>query len=162
MEVIGLQGHIANARSVSPSYFMSYVYPYEKRLIDAIHAQGAFTIYHNCGFARTLWPCYRDLGMTVWETVAAAPQGDNDLAAAKHELGDRICLSGNLDQLHFLKTATPEAVAAATREIMRIGKPGGRYLFAASDFLEKNTPIENVKTMLETAMNEGGYDNETT
>jgi len=137
---------------------MSYVFPYEKRLIDAIHAQGAFTIYHNCGFARTLWPCYRELGMTVWETVAEPPQGDNELAAAKRELGDRICLSGNLDQLRFLKTATPEAVARKTREIMRIGKPGGRYLFACSDFLEKNTPIENVKVMLGTAIEGSVYE----
>jgi len=157
-EVIGIQGHIANARSVSAEYFMSYVFPYEKRLIDAIHAQGAFTIYHNCGFARTLWPCYRELGMTVWETVAEPPQGDNELAAAKRELGDRICLSGNLDQLRFLKTATPEAVARKTREIMRIGKPGGRYLFACSDFLEKNTPIENVKVMLGTAIEGSVYE----
>lgn len=45
----------------------------------------------------------------------------------------------------------------ATRGIVRIGKPGGRYLFAASDFLEKNTPIDNVNAMLTTAADEGSY-----
>jgi uroporphyrinogen-III decarboxylase len=45
----GIQGHIANARSVGPDYFTQFVLPYEKRLIDAIHAAGAFTVYHNCG-----------------------------------------------------------------------------------------------------------------
>jgi uroporphyrinogen-III decarboxylase len=64
---------------------------------------------------------------------------------------------GNLDQIRFLKSATPEQVDAATREIVRIGKPGGRYLFAASDFLEKNTPIQNVKAMLDAAREEGVY-----
>lgn len=156
-EAIGLQGHIANARSVSPDYFMSFVYPYEKRLIDSIHNTGAFTVYHNCGCARAFYPCYRELGMTIWETVSEPPQGDNDLAEAKRSMGDRVCLLGNLDQLCFLKVATPEEVATKVREIVRVGKPGGRYLFAASDFLEKGTPLDNVKAMLRAAEEEGVY-----
>jgi len=156
-DAIGLQGHIANASSVSPDYFMEHVFPYEKRLIDALHSQGAFTVYHNCGFARAFYPCYRELGMTVWETVSEPPQGDNDLAEAKRLMGDRVCLLGNLDQLRFLKTATPAEVAAKARAIVRVGKPAGRYLFAASDFLEKNTPLENVKAMLDAAREEGRY-----
>lgn len=156
-DAVGLQGHIANARSVSPDYFMSFVYPYEKRLIDALHAAGAFTVYHNCGCARAFYPCYRELGMTVWETVSEPPQGDNDLAEAKRVMGDRVCLLGNLDQLRFLKTASPEEIAAKAREIVRTGKPGGRYLFAASDFLEKGTPLENVQAMLRAAQEEGAY-----
>jgi len=155
--MIGLQGHMANSRSVSADYFMEHVFPYEKQLIDALHAQGAFTVYHNCGFARSLWPCYRELGMTVWETVAEPPQGDNSLADAKQALGDQITLLGNLDQVNFLKSATANAVAEKARDIMRVGKPGGRYLFACSDFLEKNTPVENVKAMLQGALEESVY-----
>ena len=156
-DAIGLQGHIANARSVSPDYFMEFVFPYEKRLIDALHARGTFTVYHNCGCARAFYGCYRELGMTVWETVSEAPQGDNSLAEAKAVMGDRVCLLGNLDQLRFLKTATPAEVAAKAREIVRVGRPNGRYLFAASDFLEKNTPLENVQAMLRAAEEEGAY-----
>ncbi len=156
-DAIGMQGHIANARSVSPDYFMEHVFPYEKRLIDALHSQGGFTVYHNCGFARAFYGCYRELGMTVWETVAEEPQGDNTMAEAKAALGDRVCLLGNLDQLRFLKTATPAEVDAKARAIVRVGKPGGRYLFAASDFLEKNTPLDNVKAMLRAAEEEGVY-----
>jgi uroporphyrinogen-III decarboxylase len=156
-DAIGLQGHIANARSVSPDYFMEHVFPYEKRLIDALHSQGAFTVYHNCGCARAFYPCYRELGMTIWETVSEPPQGDNDLAEAKRVMGDRVCLLGNLDQLRFLKTATPAEVDAKAREIVRVGKPGGRYLFAASDFLEKGTPLDNVTAMLRAAEEEGRY-----
>jgi uroporphyrinogen-III decarboxylase len=156
-DAIGIQGHIANAGSVGTDYFMEYVFPYEQRLIRGIHEAGAFSVYHNCGRARAFYSIYRELGMTVWETVSPPPQGDNDLAEAKAAMGDRICLLGNLDQIRFLKTATPEEVDAATREIVRTGKPGGRYLFAASDFLEKNTPIANVRAMLDAARDEGIY-----
>jgi len=156
-DVIGLQGHIANSGSVSVDYFMTHVVPYEKKLIDAIHEQGAHTVYHNCGYAKTFYEAYCELGMTIWETVSEPPQGDNNLAEAKKATAGRICLLGNLDQIHFLKTATPQEVDAKTRAIINIGKPGGRYLFAASDFLEKGTPVENVKAMLQAAIDEGKY-----
>lgn len=156
-DAIGIQGHIANAGSVSADYFMEFVFPYEQRLIHGIHEAGAFSIYHNCGRAKAFYSIYGDLGMSLWETVSPPPQGDNDLALAKAAIGDRICLLGNLDQIRFLKSATPEEVDAATREIVRIGKPGGRYLFAASDFLERNTPIQNVMAMLAAARDEGAY-----
>jgi len=151
VECVGIQGNMANAAVMSPDFFHEHVQPYEQRFIDTIHAEGAFTVYHNCGQARRFYPLYREMGMTVWETVSPPPQGDNDLAEAKAAVGDRLCLLGNLDQIDFLKTATPAEVARATRRLLEIGSPGGRYIFSTSDFLERNTPLENVRAMIDTA-----------
>jgi len=156
-DCIGIQGHIAGGASVGPDFFREFVQPYERRLIETIHAAGAFTVYHNCGCARSLYENYRELGMTVWETVAEPPRGDNSLAEAKQLLGDRIVLLGNLDQVDFLKRATPAEVAERTRSIVRVGKPGGRFIFSTSDFLERGTPRENVVAMIEAAKSEGRY-----
>ena len=156
-DCIGIQGHMANAGTVSSAYFRRYVQEYEKRMIDGIHAAGAYSVYHNCGRARRLYPNYRELGMTLWETVSEPPAGDNSLAEAKAALGDAVCLLGNLDQIHFLKTATPAEVAERARAIVAVGKPGGRYIFAASDFLETGTPLANVVAMIGAAREEGWY-----
>lgn len=158
IDCIGIQGHMANSRTVSADYFRNYIQPYEKKMIDSIHAAGCFSVYHNCGFASSLYENYRELGMTVWETLSESPQGDNVLANAKAVLGRDICLLGNLDQIYFLKTATTEEVAQRTREIVQTGKPGGRFIFSTSDFLERNTPLENVKAMIETAKESGVYE----
>ena len=131
--------------------------PHERRLIEAIHAAGKFSVYHNCGCAKSLYANYREMGMTVWETVSEAPRGDNRLADAKAALGDKICLLGNLDQVDFLKRANPAEVAARTREIVAVGKPGGRFIFSTSDYLEKGTPRENVVAMTEAAKVAGRY-----
>ncbi len=157
VDCIGMQGHMAGGSTTSPDFFHEYVMPYEKRVVDAIRNAGKFSVYHNCGFAKNLYGNYRDIGMTVWETVSEAPRGDNTLSEAKAVLGDRICLLGNLDQVAFLKRAVPHEVAARTREIVSIGKPGGRFIFSTSDFLEKNTPLENVVTMIEAAKEAGKY-----
>ena len=157
IDCIGIQGHMAGGATTGPDFFRKFVQPYEKRLIDAIHAAGKFSVYHNCGFARSLYANYRDLGMTVWETVSEAPRGDNRFADAKAVLGDKICLLGNLDQVDFLKRATPREVAAKTREIVAIGKPGGRFIFSTSDYLEKTIPRENVVAMIAAAQEAGHY-----
>ena len=156
-DCIGIQGHMAGGRTTGPDFFREFVQPYEQRMLDAIHAAGGFSVYHNCGFARSLYDNYRELGMTVWETLSEPPRGDNNLAEAKRILGDSICLLGNLDQVDFLKRATPAEVDARTRETVRAGMPGGRYIFSTSDYLEIGTPRENVVAMIEAAKDEGRY-----
>jgi len=156
-DCVGIQGHMANAGTVSSVFFQKYIQEYEKRVIDSIHAAGAFSIYHNCGRAKRLYTNYRQMGMSLWETVSEPPAGDNRLHEAKAALGDTVCLLGNLDQIHFLKTATPAAVDRKTREVVSVGKPGGRYIFAASDFLETGTPHQNVIAMIQAAKQEGVY-----
>ena len=157
IDCIGIQGHMAGGATTGTDYFREFVQPYEKQVIDAIHGAGKFSVYHNCGCAKRLYGNYRELGMTVWETVSEPPRGDNRLADAKAVLGDRICLLGNLDHVDFLKRATPAEVAAVTREIVRTGKPGGRFIFSTSDYLEKPTPRENVVAMIAAAKAEGRY-----
>jgi len=156
-DAIGVQGNIANGAMIGPEYFDEYILPYEKIALSPIHASGKPAIYHNCGYANNLYPCYKKLGITCWETVAQAPQGDNTIAGAKAFFGDSLVLCGTLDQVHFLKTASPEQVYEAAANTVRIGKPGCCYIFAASDYLEHATPLENVKAMISGALSESAY-----
>lgn len=157
VECVGIQGNIANGALFSSDYFAEHIEPFEKTVIDAIHAQDAFTIYHNCGAAKNLYPNYKRMAFTVWETVSEAPVGDNTLQEAKTYLGQTMCLLGNLDQVHFLKTASAEEVVEKTRAIMKIGKPDGHYIFSTSDFLEKGTPLKNINAMIQAAKEAGCY-----
>ena len=156
-ECIGIQGNMASGGLVGGDYFRKNIQPYEKRLIDAVKSRGKYTLYHNCGYARPLYENYRELGMTVWETISPPPQGDNDIAEVKKLLGNDLVLSGNIDQIHFLKKAGRDEVRAATERLINTCKPGGKYLFAASDYLEPNTPLDNVKAMIDTAIRCGKY-----
>lgn len=157
VECVGVQGNMANSAVMSSDFFRLYVQPYEQKTLDAIHLQEKFSVYHNCGFAKQFHPNYSEMGMSLWETVSAPPQGDNDLAGAKAEIGDRICLLGNLDQVQFLKEASPAEVMECARQIVGSAKDGGRYIFSTSDYLEKSTPRENVVAMIEAAKEAGRY-----
>lgn len=156
-DCLGIGGNIANAAMVGTKFFDQYILPYEQQLVDIIRQTGKYSLYHNCGKAKILYPSYVKLGMDVWETVSPPPQGDNDLAEAKAAVDDKLILSGNLDQIDFLKTATLDEIDVEVTRIIQIGKPGGKYIFAASDFLEKDTPLENIKRAIEVAVREGRY-----
>ena len=156
-ECIGIQGNMASGGLVGGDFFRKNIQPYEKRLVDAVKSKGKYTLYHNCGFARPLYENYRELGMTVWETISPPPQGDNDIAEVKEKLGKDLVLSGNIDQINFLKKAKVDEIRAATEQLVTICKPGGKYLFATSDYLEPNTPLENIKAMIETVKSCGKY-----
>ncbi len=147
-DCVGMQGNIANGGMMGPDYFEEYVLPYERKAIDVLRQGKKPIIYHNCGKARVLYPAYKKLGITVWETISEAPQGDNVLAEAKEYFKDDLILFGNFDQVHFLKEATPEEVEKRAYDLMMTGKKGGHYIFACSDYLEIGTPLENVKALL--------------
>ena len=147
-DCVGMQGNIANGGMMGSDYFEEQVLPYERQAIDVLRDGGKAIIYHNCGKAKSLYPAYKKLGITVWETISEAPQGDNVLAEAKEYFGDDLILFGNFDQVHFLKEASPEEVEKRAYDLMMTGKKGGHYIFACSDYLEIGTPLENVKALL--------------
>ena len=157
-DAMGFQGNIANGALMGPDYFRKQVMPFEQELLLAAKAAGKPTVYHNCGKAKNLYPCYADMGFTVWETISESPVGDNTLEQAKQYFADAHILCGNLDQVHFLKTASPEEVRQRTRQTVLTGKPGAHYIFACSDFLEENTPLENIRAMIAEAKAAGRYD----
>lgn len=156
-DCVGVQGNIANGAIMNGDFFSEHVLPYERDTMAILRQAGKPVIYHNCGNARPLYSCYRELGITVWETVSPSPQGDNDLREAKAFFGDGLILSGNFDQVRFLKEATPEQVEHAAAELMELGKQGGHYIFACSDYLETGTPLENVRALLRGARSRANY-----
>ena len=138
----------------SPAMFRELVLPYLKRVIDAIHEEGAFAIKHTDG---NIWPLLEDI-------VAAGADGLNpieptagmDLAEVKAAVGDRVCLVGNIDCGALLSEGTTEEVERAVREAIRVGAPGGRYMLSSSNSIHASVRPENFRTMIETTLRWGG------
>lgn len=156
-DAIGIQGNIANGALMNDAFFREHILPYEMKITKVIRDAGKYSIYHNCGKAKNLYPSYRDLGIDVWETVAPDPMGDNDLKEAREFFGSELILSGNLDQVSFLKTATPEQVKEKVHKIVEDGKPGGAFIFAGSDYLEPETPVRNIRAAISAATEYGAF-----
>ena len=82
---------------------------YETAIVEALHGLGGRAIYHNCGRASVLLPVLREIGMDVYESFTPPPFGDTGLDDALRVM-EGITLMGGIDQIDFLRKATPDAV----------------------------------------------------
>ncbi len=157
-DMAGMQGNMANAAVMGPDHFANFVLPYERAAYKPLNQAGKPIVYHNCGTAKAFHPHYKNLGVQVYETLSPAPQGDTVLEEAKRFFADSpLILCGTFDQIAFLKQATPEEIYHKAAETVATGKPGGKYIFAASDYIELGTPLENCKAMLAGALSVSRY-----
>jgi uroporphyrinogen decarboxylase len=131
--------------------------PYEKRVIEEVHREGAKIIYHNCGDAKLLQPFYAEMGIDMYESLTAAPYGDTVLAEVLKTIPLPTALSGGIDQIDFLKKATPAEVRARVKDVLEIVKPRGGFVLAASDYICEGTPEENLIALAQAGLEYGAY-----
>lgn len=156
-DFLSVSGNMASGSMAGPKMFETFVMSYEMRLIDAIHAAGGKMIYHNCGDAKFLLPLYGKMGIDMYESLTEAPFGDTVLADALMQIPKSTVLSGGIDQIHFLKTATPDQVRARVRDVLEQVKPRGAFILAASDYFVEGTPPENLQALSDAAHEFGIY-----
>ncbi|MDH7568810.1 MAG: uroporphyrinogen decarboxylase family protein [Armatimonadota bacterium] len=130
----------------SSAMFRQFVLPYLRRAVHAIHEEGALAVKHSDG---NLWPILDDIVKTGVEGLnPIEPTAGMDLAAVKAAYGDRVCLIGNIDCGELLSRGTPEAVAQAVREAIRVGAPGGRFMLSSSNSIHASVKPENFRAMI--------------
>jgi uroporphyrinogen decarboxylase len=78
------------------------------------------------------------------------PQAGMDLGEVKAKYGQRVALKGNVDCAELLTHGTPEEVARASKDTLRIGMPGGGYIFSSSNSIHSGVKPENYAAMLQT------------
>ncbi len=108
----------AAASLVGPEIYEEFVWPYEKKLVDGMHALGTRVRLHICGKTRRLFAGMGSLGCDIVDLDWMAPVGE-----AREKMGARPVLLGNIDPLKVLRDGTPESVAAAVRECARQAGP---------------------------------------
>ena len=145
-EFISVGGNEANGATVGPDYFRRYVLEYEVQLMESLHGFGGRAIYHNCGRAALLLPILREIGMDVYESLTPPPFGDTDLVEATRIMND-VALMGGLDQIDFLRKATPAMIQQRVREMAEIAARHGRFILGTSDYINESTPVENLHAM---------------
>jgi uroporphyrinogen decarboxylase len=140
---------------MSPRHFRKLFYPGLCRVMGGYKELGLFVIKHTDG---NLWPIIDmivDSGIDCLDPLD--PQAGMAIADVKAKYGDRIALKGNVDCAHLMTFGTPEETAAATREALRQGMPGGGFICSSSNSIHSGVKPENYVAMLRTIREEGYY-----
>lgn len=141
-----------------PSLYERISAPFVKRLCDFIHRNSdCKTWLHCCGAIKPLIPILIDCGIDVLNPVQISGR-DMEPERLKAEFGDKLVFwGGGCDTQRVLPTGTPQQVAQNVRELMRVFKPGGGFVFNQVHNVMGDVPPENVVAMLETAYAESFY-----
>jgi MtaA/CmuA family methyltransferase len=141
-DVIGLGD--AAASLVGPALYQEFVLPYERRLIDGLHALGTRVRLHICGNTRRILAGMGSLGAAIVDLDWMVPVGD-----ARRVMGPAQVLAGNLDPVAVLRNGTPEGVTAAVAACHAVA--GGAYIAAAGCEVVRDTPLENLRALCDYA-----------
>jgi uroporphyrinogen decarboxylase len=140
---------------MSPAVFKQFILPRLRRMIDMIHDEGAFCIKHSDGNLYSLLDMIVDArpdGINPIEPVAGM-----ELKKVKQLVGDRVCLSGNIDCGHLLPHGTEEQVAHAVRQAIADAAPGGGYILSSSNSIHSSCNPANLVAMVRAAKAYGAY-----
>ncbi len=126
-----------------------------KRLTALAHAHGLKVMMHSCGAIAELIPLLIEAGVDILDPIQVTAKGMVP-AELKARFGNRIVFHGGIDTQQVLPFGTREQVAAHVREtVAALGHDGG-YLFAPSQILGPDIPVENIVTMYDTITKAGG------
>jgi uroporphyrinogen decarboxylase len=139
----------------SPAVFKTFVLPRLKRMVDAVHDEGAKVVKHSDG---NLWPILDMIvdagvdGLNPMEPIAGM-----DIGRIKQRYGERLCLIGNIDCAYILSEASTSEVEAAVKECIRRVSPGGGHIISSSNAIHSSVKPENFRTMIEATREFGKY-----
>ena len=134
----------AAASLVGPRLYEEFVLPYEKRLVDGLHAMGVKVRLHICGNIRRILPGIATLGCDMVDIDWMVP-----MEQARRELGPQPALAGNIDPVAVLRNGTPEKVTEAIAHCRQCA--GVKYIVGAGCEVCRDTPEANVVALRDCA-----------
>jgi hypothetical protein len=132
----------------SPAIYREAFLPLIAENAAIAHEHGLLYHIYDDGKCSALLTDWARVGVDCISTLPPPPIGDVDLAAAKREIGDRVCLKGNVDLYQVIMLMQPDQIREAVRGALEAASRGGRFILSTSDSIRDGTPVENVRAYM--------------
>lgn len=136
----------AAASLVGPEIYNEFVWPYEKRMVDGVHAMGAKVRLHICGNTRCILQGMARLGCDIVDLDSLAP-----LEQARAQMGASQILLGNINPVTVIRNSNAADVSRSIEQCHR--QAGARFIVGAGCEIPRDTPLENIRALGEYARN---------
>jgi uroporphyrinogen-III decarboxylase len=138
----------------SPKFLREEWIPRVKKIIHPALKAGIFVIHHSEGNTEGILGDLVDIGI---RGINPLEPFSMDLKKTKEKYGDRLVLTGGIDNAFLLQHGTPTMVAKATKESIKIAAPGSGFCPGSSGNLNPGTPLTNALTLYKTIIRYGAY-----
>ena len=133
-DILELGGGDASTTVISPLLFKEFVAPYDSEIIRSAHEVGQRITYHTCGGMMPILEDIADMQPDAMETFTPPGMGaDVDLGETKRRIGDKVCMIGGFDQLHYFQDCSPDNTRTAVRRCFEEAGSGGGFILSPSD-----------------------------
>jgi len=137
-DIIGIGD--AAASLVGPRIYKQFVWPWEKKLVDAIHAAGGKVRLHICGNTRRILDGMANLGCEMVDLDFPVPMDE-----ARAVMGPHQVLAGNLNPLADLRDSTPLKIKLSLEKLH--AQAGPHWIVAAGCEIVRDTSHKNVHAL---------------
>ncbi len=142
----------------SPDLARKYALPALQKWSAMARAAAIPTMLHSCGKSRVLADMLAaETDVNMLNPLEIPPMGDVDLAEIKRAMGHRLSFMGNLHTTNVMLRGTPHDVRCASLQALLDAGVGGGFVLSTGDQCGRETPDENLMTMVETAREFGRY-----
>jgi MtaA/CmuA family methyltransferase len=132
----------AAASLVGPKIYDEFVWPYEKRLIEGLHAMGVKVRLHICGNTKRILSGMGKLGADMVDLDFLSP-----VALGREKMGPTQVIAGNMDPVKLMRDGTPQQVCEAVAQCHR--EAGEHYIAGAGCEIPRGTPPANLLALLD-------------
>ena len=129
---------------LSPDMMRKFVFPWHRKMVDAIHESGKPAILHSCGnLSEVMEEVIKDMkfdGKHSFEDIITPVEEAYDL------WGDRIAILGGID-MDFLARSTPEIIRDRAEKLLEQTNDKGGFALGSGNSIPDYIPWENYFSM---------------
>jgi len=134
----------ASGHLVSPHIYRKFALEPAKRLAAAYREAGGIVHAHNSEEQPAMVDIMADSGYSI---INLGP--GIDMADARKVVGQRCCLSGNVNPIRTLLRGTPDEVRAEVRRIIENVSVHGGHIMCSGEMVPRDTPEANIRAFVE-------------
>lgn len=132
-----------------PEMMEIYVFPYIRKIVEVIHAQGKPAILHSCGNVKDIMDLIID--DLKLDAKHSFEDGIYPVEQALDWWSDRIAIVGGID-VDFLARKTPEEIYERSLRLLEKTSGTGGYALGSGNSIPEFVPVENHLAMIRAAV----------
>ncbi len=142
----------------TPDMFRKLSFPYLKEMTALCKAYGIPSHVHSCGPEKRLVKmAAEETDLTIIDPLEIPPMGDCNLKELKQLYGHKLVLKGNIHTTDVMLRGSTQDVVRASKQAIDDAAEGGRFILSTGDECGRDTPLENIEAMIDTARTYGKY-----
>lgn len=136
-----------NSMFISKEMWCDFTYPCLKKQIEVIHEYGGKALLHSCGYIMPLLDKFVEAGLDALHPFQPLP--GNNLSQAKKMYGKDLAFFTGIDVQRIPQMSKRE-VREDIVKIYKIASKGSGMVLTTTNYLQEDTPLENLKEMFKT------------